>query len=72
MIQYYQEEKTIRKVKLSLPDIGILAGTRGMLGAGAGLLLAEKVPKHRKGVGWTLLSIGVLATIPFVRKLIKK
>ncbi len=62
----------MRRVKLSLPEIGILAGTRGMLGAGAGLLLAEKVRKHRKGVGWTLLGIGVLSTIPFVRKLIKK
>ncbi len=62
----------MRKVKMSLPEIGMLAGTRGMLGAGAGLLLAERFRKHRKGVGWTLLSIGVLTTIPFVRKLIKK
>ncbi len=62
----------MRKIKLSLPEIGILAGTRGMLGAGAGLLLAERVRKHRKGVGWTLLSIGVLTTIPFVKKVIKK
>ncbi len=62
----------MRKVKMSLPEIGILAGTRGVLGAGAGLLLAEKVRKHRKGVGWTPLSIGVLTTIPFVNKLAKK
>ncbi len=62
----------MRKIKFSLPEIGILAGTRGMLGAGAGLLLAEKVRKHRKGVGWALLSIGVLTTIPFVMKVIKR
>ncbi len=62
----------MRKVKLSLPEIGILAGTLGMLGAGAGLLLADRVRTHRKGVGWTLLSIGVLTTIPFARKLTKK
>ncbi len=62
----------MRKVKLSVPEIGILAGTRGMLGAGAGLLLADKVRKYRKGVGWTLLGIGVLTTIPFAIKLIKK
>ena len=62
----------MRKVKLSLPEIGMLAGTRGMLGAGAGLLLAERVRKHRKGVGWTLLNIGVLTAIPFVKKVIKK
>ena len=62
----------MRKVKLSLPEIGILAGTRGMLGAGVGLLLADKVRKYRKGVGWTLLGIGIVTTIPFARKLIKK
>jgi hypothetical protein len=62
----------VRRIKFSLPEIGILAGTRGMLGAGAGLLLAERVRKHRKAVGWTLLSIGVLTTIPFVKKVIKK
>jgi hypothetical protein len=60
----------MRKVKFSLPEIGIMAGTRGMLGAGAGLLLADKVRKHRRGLGWTLLSIGILTTIPFVRKVI--
>lgn len=58
----------MRKVKFTLPEIGIMAGTRGMLGAGAALLLADRVRKHRKGIGWTLLSIGVLTTIPFVRK----
>ena len=61
----------MRKVKFSLPEIGIMVGTRGMLGAGAGLLLDDKVRKHRRGVGWTLLSIGILTTIPFVRKVIK-
>ena len=61
----------MRKVKFSLPKIGIMAGTRGMVGAGAGLLLADKVRKHRRGLGWALLSIGILTTIPFVRKVIK-
>jgi hypothetical protein len=56
---------------VDLPEIGIMAGTRRMLGAGAGLLLADNVRKHRRGLGWTLLSIGTLTTIPFERKVIK-
>lgn len=42
-----------------------------MLGAGAGLLLADVVRKHGRGLGRTLLSIGILTTIPFTRKAIK-
>ncbi len=61
----------MKKIKFSLPEIGIIAGTRGMLGAGAGLLLADKVHKHRQELGWTLISVGILTTIPFVRKVLK-
>jgi len=36
-----------------------------MLGAGIGLLLADKLSdQQRKGVGWTLVAIGALTTIP--------
>jgi hypothetical protein len=51
--------------ELRLPELGLVAGTRGMLGAGIGLLLADKLSKdQRKGVGWTLVAIGALTTIP--------
>ena len=51
--------------ELRLPELGLLAGTRGMLGAGIGLLLADKLSdQQRKGIGWTLVAIGVLTTIP--------
>ncbi len=61
----------MRRIKFSRPEIGFMAGTRGMLGAGIGLLLAERVKKYRKGIGWTLLGIGALTTIPIVRKVMK-
>ncbi len=61
----------MRKVKFTLPEIGVMAGTRGMLGAGAGLLLADRVHRHRRKIGWGLLGIGILTTIPFVRKVMK-
>jgi hypothetical protein len=51
--------------ELRLFELGLVAGTRGMLGAGIGLLLADKLNDHqRKGVGWTLVAIGALTTIP--------
>ncbi len=51
--------------ELRLPDLVLLAGTRGMLGAGIGLLLADRLADdQRKGIGWTLVAIGALTTIP--------
>ena len=53
--------------ELRLPELGLIAATRGMLGAGIGLLLAHKLSDdRRKGVGWTLVAIGALTTIPLV------
>jgi hypothetical protein len=53
------------KTELSFPELGLLVGTRGMLGAGLGLLLGDKLdPGKRKAVGWTLVAVGVLSTIP--------
>lgn len=55
----------MKKTELALTEIGLIAGTRAMLGAGAGLLLGEKLSKEsRKAVGWTLLLIGLASTIP--------
>lgn len=51
--------------ELRLPELGMLVGTRAMLGAGVGLLLADKLGNDtRKGIGWTLVAVGALTTIP--------
>ena len=51
--------------ELRLPELALLAGTRGMLGAGVGLLLADKLSMdQRESIGWTLVAIGALTTIP--------
>jgi hypothetical protein len=51
--------------ELRLPELGLVAGTRGLLGAGVGLLLADKLSaRRRKDVGWTLVAIGALTTLP--------
>jgi len=57
----------MKKSELTLPEIGLIAGTRGMLGAGAGLLLADRLSDNqRKKIGWTLLIIGAVSTIPLM------
>ena len=50
---------------LSIPMLALIGSTRGMLGAGLGLLLANKLSDvRRRGVGSSLLAVGVLSTIP--------
>ena len=52
---------------LTLPEIGLIAATRGMLGAGIALLLADKLSEdQRKAIGWTLFVMGATSTIPLV------
>jgi hypothetical protein len=55
----------MRNTQISLPELALVAGTRAMLGAGIGLLLAGRMPEgERKAVGWTLLLTGAISTIP--------
>jgi hypothetical protein len=61
------------KAELTLPEIALIAGTRGMIGAGAGLLLADKLnDDQRKTLGWTLLIIGAISTIPLAIEVLSK
>jgi hypothetical protein len=59
--------------KLTLPEIALIAGTRGMIGAGAGLLLAGRLnDDQRKSIGWTLLITGAISTIPLAIEVLSK
>jgi hypothetical protein len=61
----------MRNVDLPLHELAFVAGTRAMAGAGLGLLLADYIkPETRRPVGWTLLAIGALSTIPIAVSLI--
>jgi hypothetical protein len=58
---------------LTIPEIGLIAGTRAALGAGVGLLVADCLNKdQRKGAGWILLAVGVISTIPIAINLFGK
>jgi hypothetical protein len=62
----------LKERTLTLPDIALIAGTRGMLGAGIGLLVAGKLTDgQRRAVGRTLVLVGVLTTIPLAMRVFK-
>ena len=63
----------MRTTQLTLPEIALIAATRGMLGAGIGLLLAPKINEdQRKAAGWTLLLVGAVTTIPLIADVLGK
>jgi hypothetical protein len=63
----------VRKTELTLPEVILIGGTRGMLGAGLALLLADRLgAEQRKAVGWTLFLIGAVSTIPLALNVLGK
>jgi len=63
----------MKETRLTIPEMGLIAGTRVALGAGIGFLLSERFSKdQRRGAGWALLGIGVLSSIPLVFEVISK
>jgi len=58
---------------LTIPEIGLIAVTRVVLGVGLGLLLADKLSrKARKRAGRALLAVGVMSTIPIIANVMSK
>jgi hypothetical protein len=54
-------------VVLTRPEFAFIVATRGMLGAGIGLLAAQRLNDiQRRSVGLALLAIGLVTTIPAV------
>lgn len=53
--------------EITLPELALVAGTRGMLGAGIGLLLSGKLNEdQRRAAGWALVAVGAVTTIPLL------
>ena len=56
----------MKTVQLKLPEVGLLAMTRVIFGAGLGLLVSPCLDeKQRRAAGTALLLVGVVTTIPF-------
>lgn len=57
---------------LSLVKVAALGWSRAALGAGVGLLVADRLdPGTRRTVGTALLAVGVATTVPLVVSIVK-
>jgi len=57
----------MKTYSLTLPLIGLISGTRALAGCGLALVLSDRInEKQRHAVGWALLGVGLLTTIPLV------
>ncbi|MGE5765007.1 MAG: hypothetical protein ACM3ZF_14365 [Mycobacterium leprae] len=63
----------MRRASLTVPEIRLIAATRVALGAGLGLLLSDRLNgEQRRAVGWTLLAVGIVTTVPLVADVIER
>jgi len=68
--KFRRQEGQRSRREISLPELGFFAGTRAAIGAGVALLLGERIArKRRRHVGWTLVTLGALSTVPFVARM---
>ncbi len=55
----------MREQTITLPELALIAGTRVVLGAGIGLLIASRLTEdQRRAAGWALVLVGAISTIP--------
>jgi hypothetical protein len=59
--------------EFTIPELGLVAATRAILGAGVGLLLAGRLSADaRKALGWGFVVVGALTTIPLALEVFGK
>ena len=64
---------SMKERTLTIPEIGLIAGTRIALGVGIGLLISNRINKdQRKAAGIALLVVGALTTVPIVLQVLGK
>jgi hypothetical protein len=62
----------MREHRVTLPELALVAGTRGLIGLGAGLLISGRMTaERRRTVGLALLVAGALSTIPLALRLFR-
>jgi hypothetical protein len=62
----------MKNVTLPLPELFGIAATRGMLGAGLALMLADRLnDRARRTLGIALMTIGLVTTAPFAMDVLK-
>jgi hypothetical protein len=62
-----------KETRVTLPELGLIAGTRVALGIGVGLLLAGRLnDSARRAAGLSLLLFGALTTVPLALEVLGK
>jgi hypothetical protein len=57
----------MKDIRISMPELALIVGTRAALGAGVSLLLGDMLTKEqKKAVGWTLVIVGAVTTVPIL------
>jgi len=57
----------MKETRLTIPELALIAGTRGALGAGVALLFGDRLSREqRKAVGVTLFLVGAITTVPLL------
>ena len=56
---------------VTVPELFLIASTRAALGAGLALLFGEGLSySQRRAIGWTLVVVGVVSTIPLAAEVL--
>jgi len=57
----------MKSTQVALPIIGLIAGTRVVLGIGIGLLMASRLTREmRRTIGLRFVAFGAVTTIPLI------
>ena len=63
----------MRTVTVTLPEAIAVVATRALAGVGIGLLLGNQlIWSERRKLGWSLLAVGALSTIPLAVRLVPR
>jgi hypothetical protein len=58
---------------VTVPELALIAATRGAIGFGAGLLIADKLKRERRKVlGWVFFLSGLASTVPIAMRIFGK
>ena len=58
----------MKELKFRPPMFGFIVATRAAMGFGIGLLVAQRIPEHRrKAIGRALVAMGAVTTIPTIK-----
>jgi hypothetical protein len=70
MEPFHREGSTMQLQKrheVTVPELVLVATTRGLLGAGLGLLLADRLSApQRRTAGYVMTGVGLLSTVPLL------